>query len=116
MSEQGMEIATEAAKAAAVELVTPASAIIADILGGTIGDRLSNWRRSKPAWRERNERETLEAAAKIMAERKITTAAEETRPECVEEIVAAAAETSAPELKVLYANLIAAAVDPKRSR
>jgi hypothetical protein len=115
MSDPGLEIATEAAKAAVGEIVSPVRDVFADIIGGTVGDQLSNWRRNKPAWRERNERETLEAAKRIMTERGIGSIAEEARPESVEEILSAAAETSAPELKQLYANLIAAAIDPKRA-
>jgi hypothetical protein len=115
MSNPGLEIGKEAAKAAVVEIVSPATAILADVLGGALGDRLSNWRKSKPAWEERNRRETLEAAAKLIIQRRIEAPAENTRPECIEEIVVAAGETSAPELKLLYASLIAAAIDPARA-
>jgi hypothetical protein len=110
-----MEIATEAAKAAAVELVKPGQEIVADALGGLVGDWLHNWRRNRPQWQERNERETVAAATAVLQEKKIFKAADDARPECVEEIITAAKDTSAPELRALFANLIAAAMDPARA-
>lgn len=60
MSDPGKEIAIEAAKSAAIEIARPVSGVVEDILGATFGDRLHNWRRNKPAWQERNQRETAE--------------------------------------------------------
>lgn len=114
MSDPGKEIAIEAAKAAAVEIARPISAIVEDTLGGTFGDRLHNWRRRKPDWQERNQRETAERAAKILSDRGVKQASEDTNPVNVEEIIEASKDTTAPALKELYAQLVAAAMDPRR--
>lgn len=114
MSDPGKEIAIEAAKAAAVELVKPGQEIVADVLGGLFADSLHNWRRNRPAWQERNQRETAERAAAILADKGVKRASEEANPIHVEEIIEASKDTTAPALKELYAQLVAAAMDPKR--
>lgn len=114
MSDPGMEIAKEATKMAVVELIRPAQEIVADVLGGLFGDRLSNWRKAKPAWQERNQRKTAERAVKVMLDRGVTRASDDANPVHVEEIIGASKDTAAPELQEMYARLIAAAMDPKR--
>lgn len=112
MSDPGTEIATEAAKAAALEIVKPVTGIVADVLGGLIGDRIRNWRTSKPAWQEKNQAEIAERAARKLQDRGVKKAAESANPVFVEEILEAAKNTTAEELKELYSGLVAAAMDP----
>ncbi len=114
MSNPGEEIAIEAAKAAAVAIVTPAQEIVADVLGGLIGDHLSNWRKSKPAWQERNRRETAERAARVLEDRGVTKAADNSNPAEVERIIEASKDISDPDLREIFARLVAAAMDPNR--
>ena len=114
MSDPGTEIATEAAKAAAVEIIKPVTGIVGDVLGSLIGDKIRNWRTAKPAWQERNQRETAARAAKMLADRGVKKASEHANPVDVEEIIEASKNTTSEELRDLYAKLVAAAMDPAR--
>lgn len=114
MSDPGMDITKEATKTAVVELIRPAQEIVADVLGGLFGDHLSNWRKAKPAWQERNQREIAERAVKVMLDRGVTRASDDANPVHVEEIIDASKNTTDPKLKDMYARLIASAMDPKR--
>ena len=116
MSDPGTEVAKEAAKAAAVTLAGPIADIISDTLGGLFGDPIHNWRRNKPAWRERNERDTANRAARILADRGVSKIADDANPAEVERIIDASKDVSDQTLKDLFAKLIAAAIDPERSQ
>lgn len=83
-----------------------------DAVGGAVGDRIKVWREERPAWQKLNQRETLRAATEDLRRRGIDEPSPDTKPEHLVEILEAAAERTAPEIRELFARLLTAAMDP----
>lgn len=96
------------------EAAAPFTGVVADLVGVLGGDRLKQFRESKRARQEKNELETVEAAAALVLQRKIEPDPNAS-PEHVEEILDAAKDCGAAEIRELFARLLASLVDPARS-
>lgn len=97
------------------EAAAPLMGPIADIVGLAGGDWLAAVRKKRNEKREQNQRETLETAGRLLSERGIKPA-QDTGREKVADILEAAQDKSEAELKDLFGRLLAAAVDPTRSK
>lgn len=61
----GEDMAKAAASTAVQLFLGPVADVGKDLIGGTIGDRIAVWRRSKPEWQARNSMEVAERARRI---------------------------------------------------
>ena len=113
MSDPGEEIGKEAASTAVKMLLGPIAKVGSDLVAGVVGDRVERCRKSKVAWQELNREAAAERARAILDERKITIT-EDIRPEHIDEILEGAKGVSAPEIRELFAQLLASAVDPSK--
>lgn len=116
MSDTGEELGKEAVSTAVQLFLGPIAEVGRDVVGATIGDRIAAWRKSKPAWQERNRIETAERATAILQARGIEKLSETARPEQIDDILESAKDASIDEIREIFARLMASAVDPARQR
>jgi Abortive infection alpha len=107
ISKQVIETSTEVA-------LRPFAKVIEDGIGAFGGDRLSEYREEK-AQRRRQRRQKLgRETTKLLVERGVEHPVEPHEPTIVE-IFDAAQDENRPELEMLWARLLAAAIDPTRA-
>jgi hypothetical protein len=116
MGDVGDEMAKEAASTAVQLFLGPAANVLKDAVGGSVGDRIAAWRRRKPAWQELHQSEAVERAREILAKRDVKVVSEDARPEHIDHLLNAAKDASDPNIKELFARLLASAVDPARKK
>jgi len=96
------------------EVAAPFTGVVTDLVGICGGDRLKRFRERKRERQDQNERDTVEAAAKLVDLRDIKPDPN-TSPEFVEEILDAAKDCGTAEVREMFARLLAGLVDPARS-
>jgi hypothetical protein len=110
----GLEIAKEAAGAAASELVRPGADLIANIIGVLGGDALKDYREQRAERRKARHAELSGNALKLLQDRGVHEPAEPNAA-AVDELATAAQDEPRKELQELWARLLAAMFDPGRA-
>jgi hypothetical protein len=95
------------------EAAVPFTGVVADIVGIAGGDTLKAFWARKQERLEKNEREVLDAAGKVL-ENRGKKPDPDTSPEIVEEILDAGGNCGTKELRDVFGKLLAAAADPNR--
>lgn len=114
MSDPGLEIAKEAAFAAAAEFSRPAAELISNIFGVLGGDALRDLRKRLEDRRKERHAELGNRALKILQDRSVHEPVEPNAA-AVDELAEAAQNEPRESLQDLWASLLAAMFDPDRA-
>jgi hypothetical protein len=90
--------------------------VVAAVAGGTVADHVLALHEARPTWQKLNQIETMNRAREELRRRGVDEqAAAETQPEHVVEILEAAANKTNPNIKEMFARLLATVMDRNRA-